>query len=145
VTCTRSRDASLHGERLAALAEHEERRDEAGGRRDGEERRAPRSACEQERGSEAEQELRAEEHLEEGHGRCLQGGEREMPASSGLFEAREREQAAECEAERRDQGIGVDERQQQVAAQQVAPPVGLRVAREGEGEVRQQQRPRQAA
>ena len=40
-----------YGKRLAALAEHEERRDECGRRRDGEKPRATRSACEQERDS----------------------------------------------------------------------------------------------
>ena len=79
--------------------------------------------------------------MKQRHGRSLERGERQLGRRARLLEARERQQAAERERERRDERIGVDERQQQVAPQQVRPPVGLRVEGEHEGEVGQQQCP----
>ncbi len=82
-----------------------------------------------------------QEHLEEGHGRGLERGEGEGAALARLLEAGEREEGARDEAEGGDDRVGVDERQEDVPAQEVRPPVGLRVPGEDEGEVGEEERP----
>ena len=76
--------------------------------------------------------------MKKGTASRLQGGEREVARVARV--SSKRESASRQPSARPSAGherIGVDERQQQVAAQQVGPPVGLRVAREREREVRE--------
>ena len=129
------------GDRLAALPEHQHPGRECHGRRCDHQRETSRAAGEQERDAQPEQQVRAQEHLEERDRDRLERREGQVAAAPGLLEARERDEGAHDQAERGHDRIRVDEREQQVAAQQVAPPVRLRVRREHEREVGQQQRP----
>ncbi len=63
------------------------------------------------------------------------------PRLARLLEAGERDEGARGEAEGGDDRVGVDEREEQVPAQEVRPPVGLRVPGEDEGEVGEEERP----
>jgi hypothetical protein len=58
-----------------------------------------------------------------------------------LLEARQADDRAEDQSEGGDDGVRVDEGEQEVPAQEIGPPVGLRVPGEDEREVREKKRP----
>ena len=109
-----------------------------GGQQERPTRRPPRQ---QPRDTQAEQQVGAEKDLEEGHRGGLEGGEGQVAAVVRLLEARQGDDSAEDEAEGRDDRVRVREREQEVPAQEIGPPVGLRVPGKDEREVREEERP----
>ncbi len=91
---------------------------------------------------EAEKQVSAEEDLEEGDRSRQEGGQGELPGPSVLFVSGQGHEGAQGEAQGRDDGVGIHEGQEQVAPQDVGPPVGLEVRGEEEGEIGQKERPR---
>ena len=97
--------------------------------------RVPQRTPAEERGhAEAEQQVGAEEHLEERDRRGLDRGQ-PQPAAAAASIALEGDQRAQGQGEGGDHGVGQGQRDEQVPAQQVGPPVRLRVGREEEREI----------
>ena len=127
--------------RLAALAQGEGSGGERAGQRGQEERPARGWPRQQPRHTQPEQQVGAEKHLEEGHRGGLEGGEGQLASVARVLVARQGDDRAEDEPEGRDDRVRVGQREEDVPAQEVGPPVGLRVPGEDERDVREEERP----
>ena len=119
---------------LPALPEDEERRGDGAGQ--GHRERRPQRPPAEERRTTARPSSRwaPRNTLKKGTAAACSAASHSQPRPAALV-AVERDQRAEAQREGREHGVGQGQRDQQVAAQQVRPPVRLRVGREEEREV----------
>ena len=141
VTRARSSGARTTLHRAAALAQGEGGGGDGAGKGGEQERPTGRPAGQEPRDTQAEEQVGAEKDLEEGHRGGLEGGEGQVPAVVRLLHARQGDDGAEDEAEGGDDRVRVGEREQEVPAQEIGPPVGLRVPGKDEGEIREEEGP----
>ena len=128
-----------HG--FASLAEDERDRGQGAGHDHDEERAQGALPVHEGRDAEAEDEVGSEEYLEEGDGEG-QGRRQEQvaaPLAGGM--ALEGEERSQRQREGGDDRVRREEREQEVAAQEVGPPVSLGIGSEDEGEVGEEERP----
>ena len=132
-------EGELYG--LPSLAEDQDGGGERAGHGHEKERASRRRTGEKESDPKPEEQVGPKEDLEERDGGGHERSQDEVPGASIVFVAREGDESPQREGEGRNHGIRVHERQQEVAAEEIGPPVGLNVRGEDEGEVGQDQRP----
>ncbi len=98
-----------------------------------------RTASEKGEESKAQQEMGAEEHLEEGESEAEKCGQDEESVALSFLVAREGHQGAKKQPECGDQWVRERKRQEEVPPQHVRPPVGAWVSSKDEGEIREEE------